>query len=171
MTVFEAIRAEVPAEAAARLYGLRFDRSGRAFCPWHDDGKHAALAFYGERCFCHACHSGGDATALTAQLLGLSMKDAAERLRQDFHLDAPVKARPDPVAKAKAKALQDEREACGRRWNFLCEVVREADAKLATFTPDKITPEFDRILAARVRANHELDELWEVMKFERRRSR
>lgn len=170
MTIFELIRAEIPAEAAARLYGLRFDRRGRAFCVWHDDGRHAALAFYGERCYCHSCHQGGDATALTAQLLGLSMKEAAERLRQDFHLDAPVSIRPDPVASAKAKAREDECAARGRRWNFLCEVVREADAKLATFTPATITPDFDRILAARVRANHELDELWEVMRRERRRA-
>ena len=37
MTVFELVKQEVTAEDVARLYGLKFGRSGRATCPWHDD--------------------------------------------------------------------------------------------------------------------------------------
>ena len=162
MTIFELIRQEVTAEDAGRLYGLRFDRSGRAFCPWHDDGHHAALQFFADGgCYCHSCHQHGDAVGLTAQILGLTPREAAERLRQDFHLDKPVTTRPDPSTTAKRKRQQEEREARRKRWGLLCDVCREADDRLRQFTPETITPEFDAILAARCKADTELNILWE----------
>lgn len=89
MTVFELVRQEVTAEAVARLYGLKFGRNVRAVCPWHSD-HHPDLAFsLNGTAYCHACHAGGDAVALAAQILGLTPKEAAERLRSDFHLDQP----------------------------------------------------------------------------------
>ena len=83
MTIFELIREEVSARQVAELYGLRFDKSGRGFCPWHDDGKHAALKFFddGRGCYCHACHMHGDAVSLD-----VDAKAFAYRLK---FLDAP----------------------------------------------------------------------------------
>ena len=98
------------------------------------------------------------------QMLGLNAKAAAERLRQDFHLDQPTSVRPAPATMAKAKRQRDERAARDRRWSFLCDVIHEADERLKKFTPETITPEFDRILAARCKADIELDILWEGMK-------
>lgn len=161
MTIFELIRQEVTAEDAGRLYGLKFDRRGlKAVCPWHAD-HNPSLSFKDGRCKCFACNNGGDAVGLTAQILGLTPREAAERLRQDFHLDKPVTTRPDPSTTAKRKRQREEREARGKRWGFLCDVVREADDRLKQFTPETITPEFDAILAARCRADTELNILWE----------
>ena len=102
MTIFELVRQEVTAEDVARLYDLKFGRNGRAICPWHSD-HHPDLAFYPDgTAYCHACHRGGDAVALAAQILGLTPKEAAERLRSDFHLDQPINNRPDPATTAKA---------------------------------------------------------------------
>lgn len=81
--LFERIRERVTARDAAAMYGLEIGRSGRARCPWHDD-KHPDLAFYDERCYCHACHEGGDAVALTAKLYGLTPLDAARKVNVDF---------------------------------------------------------------------------------------
>ena len=88
-TLFDAVRNAVTAEETARAYGLAFGRNGRALCPWHAD-THPDLAFYdgGARCYCHACHAGGDSIALTAQLFGLSPLEAARKLNADFHLGA-----------------------------------------------------------------------------------
>jgi len=87
-SIFELVKNRVSAREAAKFYGLRFDRTGnRAFCPWHDDGKHPALAFYDDGCFCFACNRGGDSVALTAQILGLSQYEAAKRLASDFRID------------------------------------------------------------------------------------
>ena len=121
------------------------------------------------RCYCHSCHEYGDATALTAQILGLSAVKAAQRIRADFHLDQPVDRRPDPSTKAKAKRRRDEKAARDKRWNYLCDVVREADERLAKYTPQTANAEFDVILAARCNADLELDLMWEDMRRERSR--
>lgn len=162
MTIFQLVRDEVTARDAAELYNLKFGRNGRAVCPWHND-HHPDLKFYdGGTCYCFRCHNGGDATALTAQIFGLPQKDAAEQLRRDFHLDTPVSRRPDPATKARRQQRRDAQEQTRRRWVFLCEVVQEADAVLARYSPDTIDSRFDAVLAARCRANEELDVLWEV---------
>ena len=165
MTIFELIRQEVTAEAAAKLYGLKFDRAGRGFCPWHNDGRHAALQFFDDgACYCHSCHQHGDATAITAQMLGVTPKDAAERLRHDFHLDTPTSSRPDPTTKAKARQRRDENERFNKRWGFLCDVVHEADAELPRYNPETAwdNPRFVAVLKARARADEQLNQMWET---------
>ena len=164
MTVFELVRQEVTAEDVARLYGLKFGRNGRAVCPWHDD-HHPDLRFYENgTCFCFACHAGGDAVALAAQILGLTPKEAAERLRSDFHLDQPISNRPDPTTTAKARERRDERDRFNKRWSFLCRAVHEADAELAGFDKDTAwdNPRFRAVLEARCRADELLNLLWET---------
>jgi hypothetical protein len=51
-------------------------------------------------------------------MLGVTAKDAAERLRQDFHLDTPTSRRPDPTTKVKAKQRRYENERFNKRWGF-----------------------------------------------------
>lgn len=165
MTIFEMVRSEVTARQAAELYGMKFDRSGRGFCPWHDDGKHPALQFFRDGfCYCHSCHMSGDATALTAQMLGLPELEAAKRLQADFHLDTPYDKRPAPDTKLKAQQKRDAKAEFDREWGKLCEVVREADARLRQYTPETIDAEFDLILAAMCKANERLDLMWEEQK-------
>lgn len=173
MTVFELVRENVTAKDAAKLYGLRFDRGGRGFCPWHDDGRHAALKFLNSGlCYCHSCHATGDATAITAQMLGITTKEASERLRADFHLDTPTNNRPDPITKAKAKQRQDANEQFNKRWGFLCDVIHEADAELLKLDKDREkafdNPQFVAVLNAISRADQQLNLMWESMTSERR---
>ena len=165
MTLLELVRREVTAKQAAELYGLKIDRAGRGFCPWHNDGKHAALQFFPDgHCYCHSCHKHGDATDITAQILGIDIKAAAEQLRKDFHLDAPVDRRPDPETKLRKARERDEKAAMNARWAKLCDRVRELDARLALYTPDTIDAEFDRLLVAKCKAETELDLMWEDMR-------
>lgn len=170
MTVFELVRQEVTAEDAARLYGLRFGRSGRAYCPWHDDGNHPALKFLdGGTCYCHSCHAHGDATAITAQMLGITPMEAAERIRADFHLDTPTSSRPNPTTKVKAKQRRDENERFNKKWGFLCDVVREADAELPRYDRETAwdNPRFVAVLKARTLADEQLHLMWETLIHER----
>ena len=173
MTIFELVKQEVTARQAAELYGLRFDRIGRGFCPWHEDGRHAALQFFDRDggCFCHSCHQGGDAVDLTAKLLGLTPKEAAEQLQKDFHLDQPVDKRPSPATMKRRQAVKDERQRFNERWRFLCDVVHEADAILEKYTPETIDAQFDKVLRLRSMADLELEILWmEITNYERKRS-
>ena len=168
MTLFELVEREVSAREAAELYGLKFDKNGRGFCPWHDDGRHAALKFLDSgKCYCHACHHIGNAMDITAQLLGISTREAAERIRKDFHLNQPVDKRPDPSIQIERKRREDEKQQRDERWSRLCEVVREADERLATYTPETADAGFWTLLDARCKANHSLDLMWEEMMNER----
>lgn len=158
---FDLIRQNVTARQAAERYGLKFGRNGRALCPWHDDHT-PDLRFYDESatCFCFACHAGGDAVALTAQLFGLSMADAARKVVSDFRLDIPADA-PRPVGPTAAELRRSELQREEERWTFLCDVVREADERLRRVTPENIPDDFDAIVAARARADLELEQMWE----------
>lgn len=162
MNIFALIRQEVTAEDAARLYGLEFGRNGRARCPWHDDHNPDLKFLSSGLCYCHACHKSGDAVALTAQMLGVTPREAAERLRHDFHLDAPTTNRPDPTASAKVQQRRDERNKERRRWGFLCEVARQADAELRRFDRETAwdSPRFVSLLKAMALTNDALDNLW-----------
>ena len=169
MTIFEAVRARVSAREAAERYGLRF-RGNRAQCPWHDD-THPDLAFYENgTCYCHACHHGGDAAALTAQVFGLTMAEAARKLNADFGLGLDT-ARPVPEAdrrlteqrRARARA---EAEARRDRWAYLCRVRREADRRIlaaerTAAERDRVwdSRRFQRALSCRSLADNELDRM------------
>ena len=168
-TIFDAIRARVTAKDAAQVYSLKFGRNGRALCPWHNDHT-PDLAFYGEWCFCHACHNGGDAVSLTAQIFSLSMLDAARRLNVDFALNLDMNAPPEEQQHLvnRAEEQRKAREAEQQRWNFLCDVVHEADERLIKMKDGWDNPMFSTVLAARARADCELDMMWEAMCHARR---
>ena len=168
MTIFEAVRHGVTARQAAELYGLKFDRTGRGFCPWHNDGKHPGLQFFRDGgCYCHVCHMSGDATDITAQMLSMPPKQAAWKLYRDFHLDLPIDKRPDPETQTRRLEQKDEHQQKCERYSYLCDVVHEADARLRKYTPETADAEFDLLLAARCKADQELNLLWEELKRER----
>ncbi len=168
MTIFELVRQEITARQAAVLYGLKFDRTGRGFCPWHDDGKHPALQFFPDGgCYCHSCHEYGDAIDITAQMLGITPKQAARRLYKDFNLNQPVDNRSDPSTKARMKEQRDERKAMAERYSHLCDVLREAEERLAKYTPETIDAEFDLILDVFGKTQDSINLLMEDMKRER----
>ena len=164
MTLYELVTQEVTARQAGQLYGLRFARSGRAFCPWHDDGKHPALGFYDEdrKCHCFVCGNGGNAIGLTAEILGISYYEAAKQLANDFHLsqDYEYRESPSTTAKAKVKKENEERQEIFKRWNYLCDVVHECDEILNRYTPNATDDRFTTILDVRSGAETELDYLW-----------
>ena len=161
MTLYELVRQEVTAKQVAELYGLKIDRSGRGYCPWHDDGNHPALSFDRNGwCHCFVCHMNGDATDLAAQMLELPKIEAARRIKADFHLDAPIDGRPSPTARLRMKQ-RDKKAKFNREWAMLCDVVHEADKLLATYTPGTIDAEFDLILDARCKADQRLNLMWE----------
>ena len=148
MSLIEAVSESVSAKQAAELYGLKFDsRGNKAICPWHND-RHPSLSFKGQRCKCFACNSGGDAVDLTAQILGVSLVEAAQRLQRDFGIGVPVdnanlrELRAKQQAKEKAKAEND------RRYGELCDIERQCGEALRTYDQETAwdDPEFVRTL-------------------------
>lgn len=167
MTLYETIRAEITARQAAEMYGLKISRNGRGFCPWHDDGKHPALNFFDKdrRCYCHVCHNGGNAIALTSQILGVSYRDAAAQIAQDFHLSGYDDYMPRDQyirIQKQIKAKRDLKSEFDKRWIYLSDVVHEAENKLKEYTVDTADERFTMILGAMAYANDELNYMWEV---------
>lgn len=103
MIDFRSVRERVPAEDAARFYGLEFDRRGWAICPFHQD-KHPSISFKGGRFRCWACGANGDSLDFTARFFNLDSVQAAKKLNADFHLGLAYEAKENP------EALRMERE-------------------------------------------------------------
>ena len=155
--LFDMVREGVTALEAARAYGMEFGRNGRALCPWHDD-THPDLAFYDGRCYCHACHEGGDAIALTAQLFGLEPLEAARKLNEDFRLGVDETSSAPPVGPSRAEERQELEQWRRKRFDRVCRVERAAK-EILTACRDPEGPEFKRALLALGLAQDELEAL------------
>ena len=91
--LFQTVKAAVTARQAAEMYGLKVGRNSLACCPFHQDKTPSMKV--DDRYYCFGCGVTGDAVDLTAQLLGLSPKDAALRLAADFGIEVDDQAKPE----------------------------------------------------------------------------
>lgn len=159
--LYDLIRQRITARQAAEAYGVKINRAGRALCPWHDDHT-PDLAFYDARCYCHACHNGGDAVALTAQLYNMTMLEAAQKVNSDFQLGLDADTPTMQTGISEAQRRQREREAEWRLESTLCAIVREADARLSAYRDANAWEDlrFLAVLKARCRASLALDNIW-----------
>lgn len=158
MTLIEAIGNAVTAKQAGELYGLKFDRRGKAVCPWHADHK-PSLSFKGRKCKCFACNNGGDAVDLTAQILGVTLKEAAIRLQHDFGINCEVDKVDVARLRAQQRAKELAKEAENRRYDKLCKWERNSREALMAFDKDTAwdDPKFVQLLRVFAKAQDELN--------------
>lgn len=109
-SVFREVRERVTAEAAARHYGLTFDRKGWAMCPFHQD-KHPSMSFRAGRFRCWACGTSGDSIDFTGRLWELTPLEAVSRLNDDFCLGLLIDRRPTPAEQQAARRRREVAEA------------------------------------------------------------
>lgn len=160
---FELARTSVTAREAAEAYGMEINRHGRARCIWHDD-KNPSLSFKDGYCHCFACGRGGSSIDLTAQLFGVTPSEAAQKIAEDFRLNAGETDRKALTIQKSRAALRRELEEWARkRWAFLCDVEDEAQRVLASFPASDESwenPRFLRALQSLGRVQIELETLW-----------
>ncbi len=84
MNLFDAVKDAVTTREAAEHYGIAVDRAGKACCIFHDD-QHPSMKV-DERYHCFACGADGDVIDFAAQLFGVGLKEAAERLAANFNI-------------------------------------------------------------------------------------
>lgn len=84
MNVFEAVKQSVTTRQAALVYGISVGRNGMVCCPFHDD-RHPSMKV-DRRFHCFACQADGDVIDFTSRLFGLSSKEAALKLAEDFSI-------------------------------------------------------------------------------------
>ncbi|OUQ49636.1 CHC2 zinc finger domain-containing protein [Lachnoclostridium sp. An118] len=107
MNVFEAVKNTVTARQAAEHYGLKVTRKGMACCPFHRD-RHPSMKL-DQRFHCFGCQVDGDVIDFTAAYFGLSVRQAAEKLAEDFGVRYEVQ-RPLDRGKHKKKVKAESLE-------------------------------------------------------------
>ena len=82
MSIFEAVKQAVTTRQAAERYGIRVERNGMCRCPFHED-KTPSMKL-DRRYYCFGCGATGDVIDFVSRLRGISSKEAATWLAQDF---------------------------------------------------------------------------------------
>lgn len=85
MGIFDEVKRNVSVRQATERYGFKPNRSGLIRCIFHPDKTPSMKV--DDRYYCFGCGCTGDAIDFTAQLFGLSAKDAALKLADDFGID------------------------------------------------------------------------------------
>ena len=110
MNVFEAVKQTVTTRQAAESYGIHVNRAGKANCPFHNDRTPSMKV--DKRFHCFGCGEDGDVIDFTAKLFQLTLREAAEKLIEDFGdgefiPDAPSPPKPPDPAKRCHDVLLD----------------------------------------------------------------
>ena len=137
-SVFEVVKQSVAVREAAEMYGIAVNRGGMACCPFHDD-RHPSMKV-DTRFHCFGCGADGDVIDFTARLYGLSPKEAAEKLAQDFGLSYDSKAphrRSYVRQKSEAQVRKEKREHGWRVLTDYYHLLRKWEADYSPKTPDE----------------------------------
>ena len=106
MNVFEAVKQSVTTRQAAEHYGIRVNRNGMAVCPFHND-KHPSMKV-DRRFHCFGCQADGDVIDFVAKLYGLTGKEAAMKLAEDFSVSYDAKGHDPPVIRPTKRKISEE---------------------------------------------------------------
>ena len=138
-SVFEVVKQSVTAREAAELYGIAVGRGGMACCPFHDD-RHPSLKLNEDYFYCFGCGATGDVIDFTARLYGLSPKEAAEKLAQDFGLAYDSQAPPRRRyvrQKTEAQKFKEDRDHAFRVLADYYHLLRKWETDYSPKTPEE----------------------------------
>lgn len=122
MKLFEAVKEAVTARSAAEYYGIKVGRNGMAVCPFHPD-KNPSMKL-DKRYHCFACQADGDVIDFTSRLFGLSSKEAALKLAEDFSISFDRKGHNPPQKRMISRKISEEmryRQAEQKCFRVLCD--------------------------------------------------
>lgn len=81
------IKAAVSMIDVCRRYGIEVNHAGYAVCPFHGEKTGSLKVYPGSRGWhCFGCGEGGDVIDFVQRYFGLSLKEAEEKLNDDFGL-------------------------------------------------------------------------------------
>ncbi len=107
MNVFEAVKQAVTTRQAAENYGIHVNRTGKINCPFHNDRTPSMKV--DKRFHCFGCGADGDVIDFTAQIYGLDVKSAAEKLAADFHIPYTHHKRKETVKKTIREKAEEQK--------------------------------------------------------------
>ena len=109
MGLFDEVKENVTVRQAAEFYGFKITKSGLISCIFHNDKTPSMKV--DRRYYCFGCGVTGDVIDFTAQLFGLSLKEAALKLADDFGIQI---SRVDRREKNLVKSEEQEHIECVR---------------------------------------------------------
>ena len=155
MSTYARIKQTVTTRQAAERYGLSVNQSGMVRCPFHED--HNPSMKVDDRFYCFGCHASGDVIDFTARLFGISLKDAAKKLSEDFGIDPRPPAQSD-IPNCHAEPPRDRERLC---ICVLRDYLRHLRIWQLRYRPDEpgdpIHPRFAEAIKALPTVNHLLD--------------
>ena len=113
-----------------------------ACCPFHDD-KHPSMKV-DRRFHCFACQADGDVIDFTSRLFGLSSKEAALKLAEDFSISFDRKGHDPPQKRVIKRKISEEmryRQAEQKCFRVLCDYLRLLERWKEEYAPKQ--PEDD----------------------------
>lgn len=122
MNLFEAVKESVSPRQIADCYALTV-RNDMVSCLFHDE-RTPSMKLYNDHFYCFGCGKHGDVTDMVGELFGLSPKEAAEKIAQDFGISydkqhGEYKSSKDSVI-AKIKHEQDKAKE-NHVYSVLCD--------------------------------------------------
>ena len=155
MSTYARIKQTVTTRQAAERYGLSVNQSGMVRCPFHED--HNPSMKVDDRFYCFGCHATGDVIDFTARLFGISLKDAAEKLAEDFGINPRPPTQSD-IPKHDAEPTQDMERLCICVLRDYLRLLRIWQLRYRPEEPgDPIHPRFSEAMKALPTVNHLLD--------------
>lgn len=155
MSTYARIKQTVTTRQAAERYGLSVNRGGMARCPFHAD--HNPSMKVDDRFYCFGCHASGDVIDFTARLFGISLKDAAKKLAEDFGINPRPQAQSD-ILKHDAEPTRNRERLCV---SVLRDYLRHLRIWQLRYRPekpgDKFHPRFAEAMKALPTVNYLLD--------------
>lgn len=116
---------------ALEFYGLRFNRSGFASCPFHNE-RTASFSTKGAFFHCFGCGVSGDIVTFVRRMFDLSTQEAIVKINADFGLGLPFCKNSKPSERlAAAKQiglLRKQFAASEQKLNQLQNAVDEAES-------------------------------------------
>ena len=144
MNVFEAVKQNLTTPQAAEMYGIQVSRHGMTVCPFHND-KNPSMKV-DRRFHCFACQADGDVIDFTSRLFGLSSKEAALKLAEDFSISFDRKGHDPPQKRVIKRKISEEmryRQAEQKCFRVLCDYLHLLERWKVEYAPRSPEDELD----------------------------
>lgn len=139
MGVFETVKENISTRQAAEYYGVLVNRRGMAVCPFHND-KNPSMKV-DKRYHCFGCQEDGDVIDFTAKMYGLSLKEAAQKLAEDFNINCDHNSRASPKPTKRKVSLEEQfrqaEEHCYRVLSDYYHLLRRWKEEFAPVTAEE----------------------------------
>lgn len=142
MDVFRVVKDNVTARQVAEHYGMKVGRNGIVCCPFHGD-KHPSMKI-DKRYYCFGCGEKGDAVDFVGKYFGMTSKDAAMKIADDFGLDYKIeKYKPPQDSLRPKKSLEQEfRDAQDYCFKGLSDFLHLLKKWKIKYAPERIDEEW-----------------------------